>query len=97
MKELEEKVEELKKELEKDKRVKKIKELNKKLKKDQELLGLLERYHQGEINLKGEILKNKLFQEYKVEETELNLLILEINQRLKKIQKKKGICHKCEY
>ena len=96
MKELEEKVEEFKKELEKDQRVKKIKELNKKLEKDQDLMTLLKRYHSGEVNLKGEILKNKLFQEYKIEETELNLLILEINQKLKKIKPRKGICHRCE-
>ena len=92
MEELKKKLNELKNELDKDERVKKIKELNKKINNDKELLDLLDRYHKGEINLKDKILKNELFREYKEEETELNILILEINKKKKKIKKGKGHC-----
>ena len=41
--------------------------------------------------IKEEIYKNNLYQEYKKSETELNILILQINNELKKINNK-GKC-----
>ena len=71
--------------------VKDIKELNKKIEKDQELSKLLKEYSNYPTKeLKDKIMTNKLFQEYKVKETDLNILILEINSKLKKISNSGG-------
>lgn len=68
----------------------KIKELNKKIQEDKSLLELLEKYRITKSEeLKQEITNNKLFREYKDEETEINLLIMAINSRLKKLTKNK--------
>ncbi len=94
MEELIEKVEALKEELNKNASVKKIKELNKKIDSDKELLKDIEKYkYSKDINLKNKIMSNSLFKEYKVEETEINFIILEINKRLKQINNK-GKCHR---
>ena len=70
-----------------------LKELNEKLEKDKELLKNIEEYqYTKDINLKNKIMNNNLFKEYKVEETEINFMILEINKRLKQINNK-GKCH----
>ena len=72
--------------------VKDIKELNNKILKDKELSNLLKKYNEYPTKeLKQQIIDNKLFQEYKVKETDLNILILEINKKLKEISKK-GEC-----
>lgn len=93
MEELIEKVEALKEELNENASVKKIKELNEKLEKDKELLKNIEKYqYTKDINLKNKIMNNNLFKKYKVEETEINFIILEINKRLKQINNK-GKCH----
>lgn len=92
MEELITKVDNLKKQLDKTKQVTDIKALNEKVKKDKQLLSLIHEYQMTKKeNIKQEILKNKLFREYKEKETDLNILILEINQELKKITKK-GNC-----
>ncbi len=94
MKELIEKVEALKEELNENASVKKIKELNKKIDSDKELLKDIEKYkYSKDINLKNKIMSNSLFKEYKAEETEINFIILEINKRLKQINNK-GKCHR---
>ncbi len=94
MEELIEKVEALKEELNENASVKKIKELNKKIDSDKELLKDIEKYkYSKDINLKNKIMSNSLFKEYKVEETEINFIILEINKRLKQINNK-GKCHR---
>ena len=69
-----------------------LKEVLNKVKKDKELVKLLEEYNTyPKEDIKNEIIKNKTFQEFKIKETELNLFIMEINQKLKTISKK-GKC-----
>ena len=69
--------------------IKELEEINKKVEKDLELKKLLEEYSlTKKEELKKRIIENKTFQEYKEKETEVNLLIMDINQRLKKIKKK---------
>lgn len=56
---------------------------------DKELVQQIEKYNYSkDERIKEEILKNNVFREYKHQEAELNILILEINQELKKITKK---------
>ena len=60
--------------------------------KDEELLHKVFEYqNKPTLSLKEEIFKNKNFQEYKHYEAECNLLIMEINHRLKEIHHK-GKC-----
>ena len=69
-----------------------LKEVLNKVKEDKKLVKLLEEYNTyPKENIKNEIIKNKTFQEFKIKETELNLFIMEINQKLKTISKK-GKC-----
>ena len=94
MKELIEKVENLKLELDNSKEVKHIKELNSKIKDNKELLNLIEKYNSTQNeSIKEEIINNKFFREYKLSENEINYIILEINSKLKQISKK-GSCSK---
>ena len=89
MEKLIEKVNNLKEQLNKEEVVKEIKELNKEIKKDKQLLELIKKYQQThDENIKEEIIKNNLFRKYKEKETDLNIIILSINQRLKEIAKK---------
>lgn len=93
MEELYEKIDILKKELSKTNQVRKIRKLNKKIKDNQELQNKIKKYHETlDENIKKEIYQNNLFKEYKQSETELNILILEINNKLKKITNK-GKCN----
>lgn len=93
MEKLYEKIDKLKEELSKTDQVRKIKELNKKVKSNQELQDKINTYHKTfDENIKKEIYQNCLFKEYKQSETELNILILEINNKLKKITNK-GKCN----
>ena len=95
MEELIEKLSSLEKELENTELVKDIKELNKKISNDKELLKLLDDYKlkPTEEN-KYKIIKNDLFKEYKDKETDVNLLIMQINQKLKQISNKDQWCSK---
>ena len=77
--------------LEKQDEVIEIRKVNEELKNDKELINLIERYKEDRSLLK-EIENNKLFQKYKEKETDLNILILKINKRLKEITNK-GNCH----
>lgn len=89
MEELYEKVNNLKDVLNDNEIIKEIKKLNKEIINDKILLGLIEKYnYTKDERIKQQIISNDLFQKYKHQETELNLLILEINQELKKITKK---------
>lgn len=89
MEELYEKIDNLKKALDEDKTIKEIKILTKEINKNEKLLKLIEKYnYTRDERVKEEIINDKKFREYKQYETELNLLILEINQELKKITKK---------
>lgn len=70
--------------------VKKIKCLNEKINQDKHLLELLQKYsYDKNEQTKKEIMENSLFQEYKINETEINLMIMAINQKLKEIRESK--------
>ena len=92
MKELIEKVENLKKELDNSKEVSHIKELNSKIKNNKELISLIEEYNNTQDeSIKEKIINDEFFREYKLSENEINYIILEINSKLKQISKK-GSC-----
>ena len=94
MRELIEKIDNVKKELDNSKEVKHIKELNSKLKDNKELISLIEKYNNTQDeSIKEQIVNNKFFREYKFSENEINYIILEINSKLKQISKK-GSCSK---
>ena len=94
MKELIEKVENLKKELDNSKEVKHIKELNSKINDNKELISLIEKYNETQNeSIKEQIINNEFFRGYKLSENEINYIILEINSKLKQISKK-GSCSK---
>jgi cell fate (sporulation/competence/biofilm development) regulator YlbF (YheA/YmcA/DUF963 family) len=89
MEELYIKLDNLKQALDDTETIKEIKRLTKKINKNKELLELIEKYnYTQDERIKEKIISNEEFREYKHQETELNLLILEINQELKKITKK---------
>ena len=94
MKELIEKVENLKKELDNSQEVKHIKELNSKINDNKELISLIEKYNETQNeSIKEQIINNEFFRGYKLSENEINYIILEINSKLKQISKK-GSCSK---
>ena len=81
MEELIEKVENLKKELDKTKEVKKIKELNLRIKDEDELINNIKMYQMyPDKKLREKIINNSFYREYKHSEVELNFMILNINQ-----------------
>lgn len=89
MEELYEKIDNLKKTLDETSTIKEIKRLTKEISKNKELIELIEKYrYTQDERIKNQIISNEQFKEYKHQETELNFLILEINQELKKITKK---------
>ena len=91
MNELMDKLDNLKNELDSSKMVLDIKEIRKRIENDKELSMLLEEYSlKPSEDIKTKILESDLFQEYKIKETELNLFIMEMNSRLKKITEKGG-------
>lgn len=93
MNDLIDKVENLKEALNDTKQVKEIKDINKLIMNDKELLELIKKYNETQDeNIKTKILNNELFKEYKDKETELNILILEINSKLKEISNKGKCC-----
>ena len=92
MNELIEKVENLKEVLDNTKEVKEINEINNLIMQDNDLLELIKKYQETQDpELKEKIINNDLFMKYKHSETELNLLIMGINSKLKKISDK-GKC-----
>ena len=94
MNELIDKVENLKRSLDESQEVQDLLRLNKEIMKDKDLLSIIKEYQiNPKESLKQEIIKNSLFLKYKEKETDLNVLILMINQELKKL-KDKGSCNK---
>jgi hypothetical protein len=93
MYELMEKVANLKKALDEEEKIKEIKKLNKEIINDKELMKLLEEYkYSANEDLKNKIINNELFKKYKLVETDINILILEINKKLKTINNKGKCC-----
>lgn len=89
MEKLYEKIDKLKECLNETECIIEIKRLLNEINNDQELIKTIEEYNKTEDErLRDKILNNKLFREYKHQEAELNILILQINQRLKSITKK---------
>lgn len=69
--------------------IKEIKRLHQEINSNKELLTLIDKYnYTKDERIKKEILKSNLYREYRHQEANLNFLILEINQELKKITKK---------
>ena len=61
---------------------------------DETLLKLLEEYNNTkDEKIKEKIISNELFREYKLKETDLNIMIMSINQKLKTISKERS-CNK---
>ena len=93
MEKLIEKIDKLKKELDTSKEVKDVKLLRKKKQENQELITKIDLYNQTrKEQLKKEIYSNSDYIKYKEAETNLNILILELNSKLKKINNK-GKCN----
>ena len=96
------KMEELLKLLDNDERVIKLKKLKNKLFLDQELLDKVSRLQHLDIysdeykELKKELFLNQDYVEYQHLENEIHLLILEMNQRLKKLTNERK-CHHENY
>lgn len=93
MNELIDKVEKLKESIADLDKVKEIKELNKEIIQDKELIKLIEEYNRTQDeSIKKQIANNELFQKYKTLETDINVIILEINSKLKQINEKGKCC-----
>lgn len=91
MEELLEKINNLENALDKMESVKEIKKMNEEIKKDEVLISLIEEYKKyPNDELKYKIYQNHLYQKYKERETDINILIFEINRKLKTITNKKG-------
>ena len=89
MEKLYEKLDNLKEVLNETETIIKLKEITEKVMQDKELLKQIEDYnYTKDERIKDKILNNQTFREYKHQEAELNLLILEINSKLKEITKK---------
>lgn len=88
---MEDKIEELMKLLEKDSRIQNLKTVKKRLLKnttfleDMKRLQNLDIYSEEYKKLKQELFQNKDFVEFKHLENEINILILAMNQKLKKL------------
>lgn len=93
MEKLIEKINNLKNALDNTQEVKNLLLLNAQIKKNHELLDKIKIYNETrKESLKEDIYSNELYQNYKKAETDLNILILEINSKLKKINDK-GKCN----
>ena len=92
MNDLMEKVDNLITSIDSTKQVEEIKKINEEIMKDEDLLEIISKYNvTQDEELKKKIISNKLFNDYKEKETELNVLILELNSKLKEISDK-GKC-----
>lgn len=88
-----EKVDTLKNILNSQEEIKKIRSLNKEIQLDKKLISQINNFKTSQDeNIKKQITSNELFKEYKNLETEINLIILGINQKLKEITNK-GKCN----
>ena len=94
MEELIEKIDNLKKAISEIDRVKEYISKKQEIMKNKELLKEIEEYQiNNKESLKKHIISNQEYRDYKKIETDINFIILEINQQLKKIQNK-GWCDK---
>lgn len=94
MNELIEKTEKLKVSIDKADVVKEYKKSKEKIERNKEFISKIELYKESDNKkIKEEIINNKEYRDYKKKETDVNLLILEINHELKKISNK-GKCIK---
>ena len=74
--------------------VREVKKYNDKVMSDESLLKLLEEYNNTkDEKIKEKIISNELFRENKLKETDLNIMIMSINQKLKTISKERS-CNK---
>ncbi len=93
MNDLIEKVDNLITSIDSTKQVEEIKKINEEIMKDKDLLEMISKYNvTHDEELKKKIISNKLFNDYKEKETDLNILILELNRKLKEISDK-GKCN----
>lgn len=93
MEELIDKVENLKSTLNELEQVKNYQKMKNIVEKDKDLLEQIKVYQEtNDEGVKEKIMTNELFREYKKCETDINLIILEINHYLKKINDK-GKCN----
>lgn len=96
---MENKIEELLELLEKDSRIQDLKKVKEKLLKNDIFLEHMKKLQELDIysieykKLKQELFKNPDFVEFKHLENEINLLILAINQKLKKLLEERGCNH----
>ena len=89
MEELIEKVDNLKDALDKCHEIVDLKDCNEKIMKDKSLLKDIKDYNEtGDEKIKERIISHPLFREYKKKETDCNLLIMAMNQELKRINHK---------
>lgn len=89
MEQLLEKINQLKEILDETEIVKNYKKIQKEVLSNKEILKLIEKYeYTKDERIKEQIINNNLYKKYKREEAELNILILEINSKLKEIIKK---------
>lgn len=98
MKKINNKVDELINILNNDSRIKRLYELKVELNNDKSLMSKIEslkkldQYSTKYKDIKLDLFKNPKFVEYKELENEINILILEINQKLKTLTDERG-CH----
>ena len=98
MKKINNKVDELINILNNDSRIKRLYELKVELNNDKSLMSKIEslknldQYSTKYKDIKLDLFKNSKFVEYKELENEINILILEINQKLKTLTDERG-CH----
>ena len=86
MNELYELVEKLKLSLDNLDDIKNIKTINKELENNKDLLDKIKLFRKtNDLNIKKEILKENLFKKYKKSEGVINLLILDMNSKLKEL------------
>lgn len=91
MEELLEKIEILKATIEESECIIEYKRIKEKVMSNNELITLINTYnYTKDERYKEKILNNELYQKYKKQEAELNILILEINSKLKQITKKEN-------
>ncbi len=93
MEELIEKVEQLKMSIDSRKEIIDIKKLNTEIMNDEELLLDIKKYQElPDEKIKERIVNNPLFLKYKKKETDVNILVLTINQALKELLDKGNGC-----
>ena len=91
MEELMNKIENLKNSMDKEEVIQRIKKLNKEVEKDEELLYLVNDYKNNPNEEKKMLIySNELYKKYKESETDLNILIMSINNKLKEINNKRS-------